>query len=143
VVEDIQRAGTPLQAFKFTPQSKQQLMQRLAVVIQQGLLKIPLGVIIGELNAFGYEYTAHGVRYSAPDGLHDDCVMALALAVYGRDQMWVPAEAPSDGADENTFVGWDFQHQQRKKRGYEHEPVERTGWRPERFTTVPSRGNDD
>ncbi len=32
------------------------------------------------------EYRRNGVTYSAPEGMHDDCVMALALAVYGRDQ---------------------------------------------------------
>jgi hypothetical protein len=31
--------------------------------------------------AFQYQYTASGVRYSAPAGMHDDCVCALALAV--------------------------------------------------------------
>lgn len=30
---------------------------------------------------FEYDYTRGGVRYSAPHGVHDDCVMALALAV--------------------------------------------------------------
>jgi hypothetical protein len=33
-----------------------------------------------ELENFEYEYTKTGVRYSAPDGSHDDCVMSLALA---------------------------------------------------------------
>ena len=34
-----------------------------------------------ELEQFEYEYTRTGVRYSAPDGQHDDTVCALALAV--------------------------------------------------------------
>jgi hypothetical protein len=33
------------------------------------------------LETFEYEFTRIGVRYTAPDGLHDDCVCALALAV--------------------------------------------------------------
>ena len=36
---------------------------------------------ISELEAFEYEYTRTGVRYTAPPGMHDDCVCALALAV--------------------------------------------------------------
>jgi hypothetical protein len=32
------------------------------------------------LEQFEFEYTRTGVRYSAPAGLHDDCVCALALA---------------------------------------------------------------
>jgi len=47
-------------------------------------VRYPQGVIVSELDVFAYEYTRTGVRYSAPDGMHDDCVMALALAVYGR-----------------------------------------------------------
>ncbi len=30
--------------------------------------------------SFEYEATRTGVRYTAPEGLHDDCVVALALA---------------------------------------------------------------
>ena len=32
------------------------------------------------MNNIEYEYTRTGVKYSAPPGLHDDCVCALALA---------------------------------------------------------------
>ena len=59
-------------------------MEGLAVAIQTNEVRYPQGVIVSELDAFAYEYTRTGVRYSAPDGMHDDCVMALALAVYGR-----------------------------------------------------------
>src|SRR5207253_1803702 len=31
------------------------------------------GVIVQELETFGYAYTRTGVQYTAPDGLHDDC----------------------------------------------------------------------
>jgi hypothetical protein len=56
-------------------------MEGLAVAIQQREITFPEGPITNELNAFEYEYTRTGVRYSAPEGMHDDCVMALALAV--------------------------------------------------------------
>lgn len=85
VVEDIQRLNVPMQGYTFTPKSKQQLMERLAGAIQAREIMFPDGVIRFELETFEYEYTAHGVRYSAPDGLHDDAVMALALALYGYD----------------------------------------------------------
>jgi hypothetical protein len=35
---------------------------------------------VNELEAFEYMYSQTGVRYSAPTGLHDDAVCALALA---------------------------------------------------------------
>jgi hypothetical protein len=66
--------------FVFTSRSKQDLMEALAVGIQQRKISFPEGVITDELNNFEYVYTANGVRYSAPTGLHDDCVCALALA---------------------------------------------------------------
>lgn len=69
------------EGFKFTVPSKQQLMEGLAVAIQQGEVTYPDGPIVNELEAFEYEYTRTGVRYSAPTGMHDDCVCALALAV--------------------------------------------------------------
>jgi len=56
----------------------------LAMVIQSDEITYPSGAIVAELDAFMFEYTRTGVRYSAPEGVHDDCVMALALAVYGR-----------------------------------------------------------
>jgi hypothetical protein len=87
VLDSIQRLHTPMGSYVFTPKSKQELMQRLAVAIQTKAIRFPDGVIASELETFSYEYTAHGVRYTAPDGLHDDCVMALALAVYAYDRV--------------------------------------------------------
>jgi len=46
-------------------------------------------VLTSELEAFEYEYTRLGVRYAAPEGLHDDCVCALALAVQARGTLGV------------------------------------------------------
>jgi len=74
-------AGRPnYEGFKFTAPSKQQLMEGLAAAIQQGAVGYPEGVIVDELDTFEYAYTRTGVRYSAPEGLHDDTVCALALA---------------------------------------------------------------
>jgi len=55
-------------------------MEGLAVAIQQRHIRYPDGAIVHELESFGYTYTHTGVQYAAPDGLHDDCVCALALA---------------------------------------------------------------
>jgi hypothetical protein len=56
-------------------------MEGLSVAIQQRRVHFPEGPLLSELETFEYEYTRTGVRYRAPDGLHDDCVCALALAV--------------------------------------------------------------
>lgn len=85
VVEELQEGRTNVEGFKFTGPSKQQLMEGLAVWIQQEGGGYPANSVeyplVAELEAFEYEYTRTGVRYSAPSGMHDDCVMAMALAV--------------------------------------------------------------
>lgn len=80
IVEDLQRHGC-IEGFKFTSQSKQQIMEGLAARIQDRTVRFPDGILRSELESFEYEYTKTGVRYSAPSGLHDDGVCALALAV--------------------------------------------------------------
>jgi len=80
IVEDIQRVCPNVEGFKFTSNSKQQLMEGLASAIQGGNVGFPEGVIVDELNAYEFEYTRTGVRYTAPPGTHDDTVCSLALA---------------------------------------------------------------
>jgi hypothetical protein len=80
IVEELQREDHLIEGFKFTSTSKQQLMEGLVTSIQQNAIKYPDGIIVDELSIFEYLYTAHGVKYSAPNGMHDDCVCALALA---------------------------------------------------------------
>ena len=82
IVEDIQRARSNVEGFQFTQASKQQLMEGLAFGIQNRLISFPEGVIKDELESFEFEYTRTGVKYSAPVGMHDDCVCALALAYH-------------------------------------------------------------
>lgn len=94
IVEQLQgKCGGLVEGFKFSSQSKQQLMEGLAAAIHQGRVTIPEGPLVQELESFEYEYTASGVRYSAPEGLHDDGVCALALAVQAmaqpRARLWV------------------------------------------------------
>jgi hypothetical protein len=86
IVERLQRAGARVEGFLFSSPSKQSLMEGLAVAIQQGEVTYPDGPLVAELEAFEYEYTRTGVRYRVAAGLHDDTVMALALAVRCRAQ---------------------------------------------------------
>lgn len=81
ITEELQRHFQFMHGFKYTSTSKQQLMELLASEIHQGAVGYPDGVIKDELGVFEYQFTATGVRYSAPSGFHDDCVNALALAV--------------------------------------------------------------
>jgi len=80
ITEDIQRDRGDVHSFKYTSTSKQQLMEGLAAAIHQRKVIFPEGVIKAELESFEYQMTGTGVKYTAPPGLHDDCVNALALA---------------------------------------------------------------
>jgi hypothetical protein len=80
IVEQLQRDGLDVEGFKFTSQSKQEIMLGLQVAIHQERIHYPDGMIRQELEIFEYQYSSHGVKYSAPSGFHDDTVCALALA---------------------------------------------------------------
>jgi len=75
-----------LEGFKFTGPSKQALLEGYALAVQRrtiGLYGDPAGVVLAEHEAFEFEVTRTGVRYAAPAGFDDDCVMAYALAEWG------------------------------------------------------------
>jgi hypothetical protein len=72
------------EGFKFSSPSKQQLMESLSLAIQRQEIFFPAGVITNELEAFEYEFSRTGVKYSAPSGMHDDAVCALALANFHK-----------------------------------------------------------
>jgi hypothetical protein len=84
IVERLQKKNRLVEGYAFSAPSKQRLMEGLAVAIQRREVTFPDGPIRAELDAFEYVYTRTGVRYSAPEGMHDDCVCALALAVHQR-----------------------------------------------------------
>lgn len=86
ITEDLQKHFNAMHGFKYTSSSKQQLMELLASTIHKREVGFPDGHIRQELDLFEYQYTSTGVRYNAPDGFHDDCVNALALAVKCRNE---------------------------------------------------------
>jgi hypothetical protein len=57
----------------------------LALAFERGDLRIINDpVLVAELQAYEMERLPSGlIRYTAPDGLHDDCVIGLALAWHG------------------------------------------------------------
>ena len=85
IAQDIEKGGTSVIPFKISATSKKELVERLMVAIEQRLITFPkIQELIDELGLFSYEVTDHGnVRFAAPEGCHDDCVISLALAVHG------------------------------------------------------------
>jgi len=85
IVEDLRKVCRRVEGFKFTSQSKQQLMEGLQIAVQGRDIRYPDGWLCVELEAFGYRYSGRTVSYEATAG-HDDGVCALALAVHARRQ---------------------------------------------------------
>ena len=94
IVEDLQSAGCAVYATVFTARVKQQMVEGLIAAIQQGRIAYPDGWLRTELESLTAERTALGTRYAAPSGLHDDGVMALALAYQGLPIPDLNAEEP-------------------------------------------------
>jgi hypothetical protein len=85
LIAEMQRLGTPMRTFTTTAQSKQELILSLAADVQEARVTVadhaPLPY---EMAIFRYERTPSGLyRYAAPQGEHDDTVMAAALARWG------------------------------------------------------------
>lgn len=82
LLETLQRDGLPVVPFTTTNASKQIAIDALALAFERGAIRIlPDPVLIGELQSYEAERLPSGMtRYSAPAGMHDDTVMALALA---------------------------------------------------------------
>jgi phage FluMu gp28-like protein len=84
IYEDLMRKGVRIQGYKFTNESKKQLIENLAIKMENNGITFPdIPELVNELREFGYIKTDSGtLKYQAPEGLHDDCVIALALAVW-------------------------------------------------------------
>lgn len=83
--DELRKMGLPVRDFTTTNASKAEIVEGLASAFEQSqvaILNEPY--LLAELQAYGAERMASGqTRYSAPVGMHDDCVMSLALAWHG------------------------------------------------------------
>jgi hypothetical protein len=82
IFERLLNAGVQAQPYQFTNASKGRLIDQLAMQLEQGKLRLmDIPEQENELVAYAYELTAaRNVRMGAPEGMHDDTVIALALA---------------------------------------------------------------
>jgi phage terminase large subunit-like protein len=85
LVEQLQREGLPVLPFDTTHQSKRLVIDSLALAFEQSALRIlDNDVLINELLSYEMQQLPSGtLRYGAPEGQHDDTVIALALAWHG------------------------------------------------------------
>jgi len=101
IYDDLIAAGLDVEPYKFTNESKQQLIEGLVVDIEQENTHFPdIPELINELQMFEYRVMPRSgkLQYSAPEGYHDDCVVALAL--FNRlCAAYIPLIASAGGSD--------------------------------------------
>ena len=88
IIEALQERGLPVQPFVTTNASKAKVIEGLVLAFEREMVRIlPDDYQLSELTAFGIERLPSGIfRYSAPEGMHDDTVIALALAYDGASK---------------------------------------------------------
>lgn len=95
IIDSLSGHNIPIMPFTTTNATKAAAIQALQLAFETGAIRIiPDAVLIGELQAYEMDRTATGlVRYGAPDGMHDDTVMATALGwqgvATGDMQVWL------------------------------------------------------
>jgi hypothetical protein len=84
IYDDLSRQGLKVEGYKFTSASKKDLIENLSIAIDKHTISFPnIPELINELKLYGFKQLPSGiVQYGAPEGYHDDCVIALALATY-------------------------------------------------------------
>jgi hypothetical protein len=113
LIEEGLRMGIPLEPFTTTNATKAVIIEALALGFEQRALTILTDeVLTGELEAFESTRLPSGLyRYSAPDGLHDDCVISLALA-------WHAASEPGAALSDFDDVPASTYHSDRRRSNY-------------------------
>ena len=89
IFERFCEADIPAEAYLLTARSKSALINNVSLMLEQRLVTLPRPDLwpegIDELEAFEFSVTDQGnVRTGAPSGYHDDCVIALGLALWRR-----------------------------------------------------------
>lgn len=95
IYDQLVTAGLRVVPFRFTSSTKEPLILNLATALENEEILLPEddGLKV-ELESYTYEQMPSGAyRYTAPDGMHDDRVISLALALWG-----VRLCAPGTGA---------------------------------------------
>lgn len=92
VVYDLQREGLTVESVHITPEIKRALIESLMMRFDMGSISIPIEVA-EEFREYSVEQLDSGYdRYGAPEGKHDDFVMAAALGMWGLRH--IPPQPP-------------------------------------------------
>lgn len=92
IYDTLQARGVPVYPFHMSSNRKAAIIQNLAVTIETRGITFPGNPVLEhELSAYQYEISPAGtLRYSAPEGDHDDTVISLALGVWAAQHpVWM------------------------------------------------------
>jgi hypothetical protein len=89
-IEELRKRGLEIEGFVFSQPSRKSLIETLIIACDQKQITLPaeerFSIWRQEMESFEYQLDGSTVKYAAPPNFHDDTVMSLALAVYGRRQ---------------------------------------------------------
>jgi len=111
IVDDLRNDGIkPLEAVTFTEKQRMDLLRNLSVMLANDQLMLPeYEPLLEELEAFAYDVNKRGRVYIAvPEGQHDDCVMSLALAVWGIKKKKPQSSYQTTSFHDNTDDLWNM-----------------------------------
>jgi len=96
LIDQLRDEGYRVRGFTTTAVTKTQIIESLSLAFERGDIEIINDpVLVGELQAYEMTRLPSGnFRYSAPEGMHDDTVMAAAIGYHGIDR-FVPRHAGS------------------------------------------------
>ena len=92
IFEQIKRQWQDTHPFITTSKSKNEIIEGLILDMNESTIRIPNGDLfpwlLSELETFTYDYNpkTRSIKYGHPNGLHDDCVISLAIANFNRKQ---------------------------------------------------------
>jgi len=92
IFEQIKKQWSDTHPVFTSTKTKPDMIEGLIVDLNNEVVRIPSAELFGplrfELDIFEYNYSPRSrtIQYSAPSGMHDDCVMSLAIANYNRKQ---------------------------------------------------------
>ena len=111
ICDELHRENIQVEGYKFTSATKKDLIENLSMMIENQQITIPpIPELINELKLYGYKTTPSGnLQYGAPEGYHDDCVIALALAA------WQLKRSPPPG-----ILAFFVEHKEPKKNIFDH-----------------------
>jgi hypothetical protein len=92
VIEQLIELGLPVSPFNTTNATKKAAIEGLSLAFERGRIQIVNDpVATSELQAYEAERLPSGLfRYNAPEGMHDDTVMALAIGwTAAREDDWI------------------------------------------------------